>query len=201
MRIKTDARRQAIIAIAIDVFREQGFERASMAMIAGRLGGSKTTLYNYFKSKEELFVAAMTEALDEQAKPVVEALERSDLEPQAALTTFGCAYVRLISQPDTLAVTRTAVSEGAKEGLGAVLYERGPQRALDAIADRLRRLADEGKLPPLNPPVAALHLKALLDAGFNEPLLYGAKPPFDIEEAIEQAVHVFLAAYGPDQLR
>ena len=58
MRVRTDQRRQAIIDVALDVFREHGFERASMTMIAGRLGGSKGTLYGYFQSKEELFERA-----------------------------------------------------------------------------------------------------------------------------------------------
>ena len=34
-----------------------------MSTIAARLGGSKGTLYNYFKSKEELFEAQVREQL------------------------------------------------------------------------------------------------------------------------------------------
>ncbi len=59
MRVKTEERRQAIIEKAREVFQEEGFDRASMSEIAARVGGSKATLYSYFKSKEELFVAVM----------------------------------------------------------------------------------------------------------------------------------------------
>src|SRR5271155_1642255 len=52
-----DERREAILKVAREVFFEQGYSAASMSMIAARLGGSKGTLYNYFKSKEELFAA------------------------------------------------------------------------------------------------------------------------------------------------
>ena len=38
----------------------QGFAATSMSAIATRLGGSKGTLYNYFKSKEELFGAVVS---------------------------------------------------------------------------------------------------------------------------------------------
>ncbi|MBK6413847.1 MAG: helix-turn-helix transcriptional regulator [Sphingopyxis sp.] len=62
--VKTDARRNAILAAATDIFREVGYARASMAMISARLGGSKGTLYGYFKSKEELFGAAMMEVME-----------------------------------------------------------------------------------------------------------------------------------------
>ena len=52
-----DSRREAILDAAEAVFLEVGFSAASMSMIAARVGGSKGTLYNYFKSKDELFAA------------------------------------------------------------------------------------------------------------------------------------------------
>ena len=39
MRVKSEARRQAILEVAAEVFREHGFEQASMAEISARLGG------------------------------------------------------------------------------------------------------------------------------------------------------------------
>ena len=62
MRVKTDDKRRAILAAALELFREIGYERASMSKISEKIGGSKSTLYNYFKSKEELFSAAMIDA-------------------------------------------------------------------------------------------------------------------------------------------
>ena len=51
MKVKTEARREAIVEAAAQLFQEMGYERASMNELAKRLGGSKTTLYNYFPSK------------------------------------------------------------------------------------------------------------------------------------------------------
>src|SRR4051812_22630064 len=56
-RLDRDARREAILDVAQEVFLEEGFAAASMSTIAARLGGSKGTLYNYFKSKDDLFNA------------------------------------------------------------------------------------------------------------------------------------------------
>src|SRR5258705_5325413 len=56
-RLDRDARREAILDVAQEVFLEEGFAAASMSTIAARLGGSKGTLYNYFRSKDELFKA------------------------------------------------------------------------------------------------------------------------------------------------
>ena len=49
---KRDVRREGILDVARGVFLSEGYATASMSTIAAKLGGSKGTLYNYFKSKE-----------------------------------------------------------------------------------------------------------------------------------------------------
>lgn len=49
--------RERIIQAAIESFSQTGFDRTKMDDIAKRLGLSKGTIYLYFKSKEELFIA------------------------------------------------------------------------------------------------------------------------------------------------
>src|SRR6202012_3541698 len=52
-----DQRRDRILQVAREVFFEEGFNAATMSTIAARLGGSKATLYAYFKNKDDLFDA------------------------------------------------------------------------------------------------------------------------------------------------
>lgn len=59
MRVKSEAKRQAILAVARESFTRHGFETTSMSAIASEVGGSKATLYNHFSSKEALFEAVM----------------------------------------------------------------------------------------------------------------------------------------------
>jgi AcrR family transcriptional regulator len=49
--------KEKIIQAAIESFSQTGFDRTKMEDIAKRLGLSKGTIYLYFKSKEDLFVA------------------------------------------------------------------------------------------------------------------------------------------------
>lgn len=49
--------KEKIIQAAIESFSQSGYDRTKMEDIAKRLGLSKGTLYLYFKSKEDLFVA------------------------------------------------------------------------------------------------------------------------------------------------
>ncbi len=56
-----DEKEAAIIEAARETFLARGFDAASMDAIALNAGVSKRTVYNRFRSKEELFAAAITE--------------------------------------------------------------------------------------------------------------------------------------------
>lgn len=198
MRVKTDDRRAAILEAAVEVFREVGYERASMAAISARVGGSKATLYGYYKSKEELFAAAMMGVMEEQAAATIALLDPSEPDVGLALCRFGKAVMELLSTPDVVSIIRTAISEGAHSTLGATLFSCGPERGLNAIAAYLAQLQEKGLIRPCDPRVAAVHLKGLLDAGTFEPRLFGAPPCVDPKVAVADAVEVFLRAYGAE---
>jgi len=198
MRIRTDERREAILKAATEIFREHGYERTSMAMISERVGGSKTTLYGYFPSKEELFWDAMVGTIQvEKGEKALALLDPSDANIRAVLERFGAAYQPLFTKRETMAVTRTAIAEASNnKELSSLLYQRGPKRVLDTLATYLAQIKDKGLIGDVDVHVAAIHLKALLDAGVVEPLLFGAKPELKAAEALRAAIDCFLAAYG-----
>ena len=197
MRVKTDERRSAIIQAATEIFSKVGYHRASMAMIADRVGGSKTTLYGYFPSKEELFWGAMTGAMPEQGEKTLQLLDPSDTDVASVLLRFGEAYIGLFASRTAIEVTRTAIAEsGADPKLGALLYQRGPKRVFDAITNYLSQLAKQGTICHIEPHLGAVQLKGLFDAGVVEPLLFGAKPEISRKDAVAAAVAMFLRAYG-----
>lgn len=52
-----DEVRKKIVAAAHEIFHEKGFTNTKMSDIAIALGVTKPTLYNYFDTKEDLFIA------------------------------------------------------------------------------------------------------------------------------------------------
>lgn len=56
--IDREAKRQALIEAAIAVFALTGFHATKMREIADKAGVGKATIYEYFTTKEELFLAA-----------------------------------------------------------------------------------------------------------------------------------------------
>jgi AcrR family transcriptional regulator len=199
MRVKTEGRRQAIVDAAAEVFRQMGYERATMGEISARVGGSKTTLYSYFPSKEELFAAVMTQAVEAQAQRVFATMAQEDEDVEPALRRFGRAYVELMLQPDFLAFRRVGLAEGANSGLGPMIYEIGPKAGVQRLAEILRAHMSGGRLRQADPWLAALHLEALLEAGIVEPLMHGTVMVVDRDDALEKAIQAFLRGYGPEQ--
>ena len=177
------------------VFREVGFERASMAMISRRLGGSKGTLYGYFKSKEELFEAAMKAASEGPGDQIMNLLDPSARNLATMLRRFTRAYLDFITSEEVLSITRTAIHEGANSALGAHLFGQGPGRAISKMGAFFETAMQAGRIRTAPPDLVARHFKGLVEAGFLEEALYGA--PVGTDTAIKQAVDAFLRAYGP----
>ena len=65
------------------------------ATIAAKLGGSKGTLYNYFKSKEELFAAVMQRQCGALAETLFDVAHDGDT-PRERLEHFADSFLRLL---------------------------------------------------------------------------------------------------------
>lgn len=195
MRVKTDEKRREILVAAAAVFEERGFQNASMSAISARLGGSKSTIYGYFKSKEELFVATVSESLEPEGMRVEESLQDDSRDVGDALREFGYRYLALISSPDIMVLFHTG-SSGVDPALGPLLYDRGPRRMLSSIETYLRRQVGLGRLTIGSAKVAALQLKCLIECGILEPLLFNVPAELSPEQAVDAAIDTFLAAYG-----
>lgn len=196
MRVKTDERRSGILAAAGDIFRELGFGRTSMAAISARVGGSKATLYNYFKSKEELFAAVMFDAMEEQGLQVLDLLDPSDPDLRGVLERFGLAYLEMLLGSEAIANTRIAIAEAESSKLGARLYDLGPRPFWEGVSVYIEKLIAGGMLLAAPPRLAALHLQGLLEAGVMEPALFGVAPLLERGDGVRAAVDFFLRGYA-----
>ncbi|WP_319528856.1 TetR/AcrR family transcriptional regulator [uncultured Cohaesibacter sp.] len=196
MRVKTDEKRQEIIAVASKVFGEQGYHKASMSAISTELGGSKATLYGYFKSKEELFAAVLTNTLEEPSQVVFDIIDsRHDDEIESVLLDFGLSYLKFVTKQEVSTLAKNAMNGEFSDKLGPEIYKNGPQRGWQHVEALLAAQMRSGVLACPSAKIASLHLKGLLESGIVEPIRYGREPYFSFEEAVENAVSVFLRAY------
>jgi AcrR family transcriptional regulator len=198
-RLDADARREAILDVAQEVFLEEGFAAASMSTIAARLGGSKGTLYNYFRSKDELFKAYVERRCLWQQDELFEVLPGEP--PEAALLRIARSFLGHILNETTLRnfAVIAAESERAPE-LGRIFYETGPRQGAARLAGFLAGLETMGVLDTEGDPLgAAQHLLGMVQSPLLKARLCNAAPPPTPEQLDAEArrgVKTFLKAFG-----
>jgi len=200
MMSKSDAKRQAILARAYPLFRAQGFDGTSMTDITARVGGSKSTLYSHFPSKEELFVECMMTALENYMSGTLKHLDAAEADPEAALRNFGASVLGFICSSEQVEVRRLMIAEAARSGTGKLFFEK-ITALRSQVSSFLARCMACGLLRRDDPDLAADHFGALLEAEMLEPLLLHVRERAPNEEEIagaaRRAVAAFMRAYAP----
>jgi AcrR family transcriptional regulator len=140
---------EAIVAAALELFAERGFERTTIDQIAAAADISRRTFFRYFADKEELFFAE-----DERLLEVVEAtldaapagepmleLARRATRALAARSTADperrLARERLIAATPALQVRRLAKNLRWEQAIAARLVERGAREQEALLVPKL----------------------------------------------------------------
>lgn len=201
MKVRTEARREAILEVASQVFLELGFKRASMTEIVRRIGGSKSTIYGYYPSKEALF-QAVTEAVGEkQIQTAFDELAAPNANAPIAmvLAKFGEKLTKFLCSPDLMATHRMVLAEAGHSNVGELFYEAGPQKGIHQISAFFRLAMEHQRMRKDDPEVAAQQFFALLQAEIQRRWYYqapAALSDLQIQEITQRAVATFSRAYA-----
>jgi TetR/AcrR family transcriptional repressor of mexJK operon len=201
---RSDAKRRAILDVASEVFLAQGYAATSMSEIAARLGGSKGTLYNYFRSKEELFSAFIVDTCQGQAMAIFDQLPVTGAgKPiRENLTNLGVAFLSFILSPKLIAINRVVVGETARfPELGRMFFDAGPGRGEARFAQLAERAMDAGELRRDDPVMVGRCLKDLILSDYHHRQLWGVLGDIStarIEAHVSCVVDVFLRAFAPE---
>jgi AcrR family transcriptional regulator len=197
-RTAVDSRRDAILDVAQQVFLEEGFAAASMSTIAARLGGSKGTLYNYFKSKDELFKAYVERRCVFNQRNI----HAGPIEGSLAdgLRRLGESYLTNVLGEENLKHFRVIIAEAERSpDFGRAFYEAGPKRGAERLAAQLEIWAKDGRLKLDDPLTAAHHFLGLCQNRYFKARMCNAIPPLtqaQIAAEAKSAVDTFLLAFG-----
>jgi AcrR family transcriptional regulator len=169
-----EATRESLLAAAADEFGRVGLERANVDAISVRAGYAKGTVYNYFASKEDLFLAVVERA---STDAVASAPEPSAGRPRervvAALEAF-CGWVR-----DHDSFARVLVREclmGTPSMYPRVI--RAEQPLVEALGSILAALPPSQRVRHDVPPhVLALALAGLTDLALAQHWTSGGTEP------------------------
>jgi len=146
---RTEKTRATILAAAQRLFLERGFQATSTDAILAEAGiSSKETLYRYFASKEELFVAVLgtltTEQPDFLARLAALPPPHDLRALRESLTTAARDILTLMCQPSYLALWRTMMAEAPHfPQLGAAFVRAIPQRGFTLVGSLLRAASEQ----------------------------------------------------------
>jgi AcrR family transcriptional regulator len=192
-------KRRQIIEGARTMFLAQGFDAASMNDIARAAGVSKSTLYVYFRHKEQLFEAIVEQECVSQAEEIFD-LDPNDHDVEGVLTRLGFAYVRFLCQPEKVSAFRTVIAIAHRmPELGRKFYGSGPAKVIEKLAAYIAAQVETGVLIVEDSEVAAAQLIEAYQAMLFKSMVYNfvrEPSPQQIERLVPTAVKVFLAAYG-----
>ncbi len=182
---EVDRRRHQVFAASVHLFLEKGFQETSMQEIAAVAGMGKSTLYDYFKSKDEILLSVVEDGvydLTERARQIAS----QDLPAAEKIHQVMHAHLEYLLEN--------------KEFYLRIIYEvqrLGPesQRILQVrrhtYQDLLCRLVEEatreGSFRAVNPLLAARTIMAILS-----PAVFTSRPTGTPEQMMDEAIEIFV---------
>jgi TetR/AcrR family transcriptional regulator, mexJK operon transcriptional repressor len=196
---RSDVRRQSFVDAACETFFANGYAGTTMSSIAAKVGGSKTTLWTYFPSKQDIF-AAVVDDLVERFGAALDMPLNPDTPLIDALRRFGHGMMGIVVSPQIVALNRLVMGEAGRfPELGTLLYERGPKRGKDKLTTYLTFAMANNRVRKGDPRRAAHQFTHLCQSGCFQPLLLGLiemADPATIADDVEAAVDTFLRAWA-----
>lgn len=149
------SRREQLLAAAIPLFAEHGYQSVGIEDIAAAAGLTGTSIYRHFEAKNDLLVAAMTRGAEWLRLDLSRALARTTT-PEAALNELAASYVGLvIDQPGLISVLLSETAHLPDSDRTRILKE---QRGYIAEWTHLMALVHPGQ----SPDVARVRVQAAL---------------------------------------
>lgn|SRR5574344_6965 len=146
------AKRDAVLHVAAQMFNERGFHATSLDDIAARLNVTKPTLYYYVKNKDAILLACVKKGLD----MTLEGIDASRAAGGNAIDQLrACmrAYAEVVTQPFGMCLIRVGDEEVPEPSRTEL------RRLKSEIDHAFRRLVEqgvqEGVLAPCDPKMAA----------------------------------------------
>jgi AcrR family transcriptional regulator len=143
-------KRKVIQQAALELFLQQGFSKTSMEMIKKRAGVAKQTLYNYYPSKQQLFIDMIRLQVDKVVDQIweieIDKLKFSDLsQVQQFFREFAHAMVQVLAKPAYLNLLLTLFSEVKHfPELGEMFAQAVPYRNMKKLVRVLEKTNHEG---------------------------------------------------------
>lgn len=191
-KVRSAARRETILAAALDEFAASGFAAARLDDVAKRAGVAKGTIYLYFRDKQSLF-QELVRAMLTPLVGTIEGLNAADVPMSALADTIVDLFVREVYETRRKDVIRLMISEGPRfPELAEFYYREVLSRIIAAVRALLTRAAARGEAPgglaEFPQIIAAPGLIAIIWSG-----LFERFEPLDVRKMMKTHVELLFA--------
>ena len=140
-----ERRRNEILKAAVEEFSRCGFDATRIDAVAKRAGIGKSTVYEYFPSKEDLFIAAGEQIVDEILSTLRDALRTSPTIREVMTRYFHC--INDLNWCAAAALSTLQNGSGIFERMQALAMNScGEMKGL--LMQALRTAAERGEIAP-----------------------------------------------------
>ncbi|MDX1456081.1 MAG: helix-turn-helix domain-containing protein [Marinobacter sp.] len=137
--------RRAILEAARSCFREKGFENTTIRDIVRQTRLAAGTFYNYFASKEDIFVALLTDFLSHQHEALSELRQTADTTGDFIESTYLALFRSTAEDPLVYELAHRN-DQAIKKLFGSGIMGL----TMLSLEDDVRDAIDRGLLPPVD---------------------------------------------------
>lgn len=199
-RRRPEARPAEILAAALEVFAERGFQGARLEEVARRAGVSKGALYLYFETKADLFRAVVTDAVSPNIERV-KAVASADLPlEQAARLALPMLAKQVVSDRRISGVVKLVIAESRNHPeLAAIWRETVVEPGMGLISELIRKAQARGEVREGDPRLFAFGLMGpmVLSMVWRETFEPVGAETIDVVKLAEQHVETMLRGMRP----
>ncbi len=146
---RKEQRPEEILEAAIEEFATRGYAETRLDDVASRAGISKGLVYVYFRTKEELFKAAIRTLLVPRVEALRRRLEASDESSEALIRGPLLGLMKQVVGSRLGSVIRLMVAEGPKHpDLTAYYHEQVVSRGMALLRWIMARGVERGEFRP-----------------------------------------------------
>jgi AcrR family transcriptional regulator len=185
-----NARRQQIVAAAIDTIAEVGFARASLARIAERIGVSKGVISYHFAGKDDLIRQVVVEIFEAARAYIIPRVFAESTGPTRlrAYIESNLAFMRE-HRNSMMAIVDIARNGGVMADSRRRVDGRDADVAVHLLEEELARLQGEGELrSDFDPRVMAIAIRGAIE---SVPYRLVGEPDLDIEHYAREVANIF----------
>lgn len=182
-------RRSQIAAAAKELFLTRGFRRTSMQDIAQAVEAGKSTLYDYFQTKDDLLITILEEYIDELILSAADIFQKN-LSAREKLRQIMLNHMQYLLRTRNLLGMMT----NEVQRMGALKQMRFQQKRLE-YQTHISRVLEAGMQAGEFRRVDSM-LAANIVLAMTNPTVLAGIPPESAQEKLDEIVDLFFSGLG-----